>query len=273
MTENGRGKVVVITGGTRGIGRGLAEAFLDLGCSVVISGRQNPGLDLAVAELAAKFGDERIAGFVCDVTNHDQVQTLWSQSISRFGKIDIWINNAGIGLSVQPLWEEEVTQVDTLLQTNLNGLIYGSRIAIVGMLKQGFGHVYNMEGFGSDGRIRPGMTVYGTSKAAVAYLTRSLARECHGSCVKVSALSPGMVVTDLLLRDLDLDAPQSARTIRIFNILADRVETVTPWLARKVLVNGRNGGGIRWLTTPMVLYRILLGPLLRRQVIHRSKSA
>jgi NAD(P)-dependent dehydrogenase (short-subunit alcohol dehydrogenase family) len=153
------------------------------------------------------------------------------------------------------------------MDINVKGMIFGSRVAINGMLKQGFGQVYNMEGFGRDGRTMRGMTPYGSTKALVAYLTRSLAKECKGSCVSMSALSPGMVVTDLLMGDIDTSGPGFEKTKRIFNILADRVETVTPWMVERILKKPRNGGGIRWLTTPKIIYRFLSSPFFKRDII------
>ena len=89
-------KTIVITGSTRGIGYGLADAFLKLGCSVAISGRTQRNVDVAVANLSASHRPEQLMGFACDVARFEQVRALWNTTIVRFGKVDIWINNAGI---------------------------------------------------------------------------------------------------------------------------------------------------------------------------------
>jgi NAD(P)-dependent dehydrogenase (short-subunit alcohol dehydrogenase family) len=89
-------KIVVITGSTRGIGYGLADAFLDRGCSVTISGRSEPRIQEAVLQLAQRFPIERILGHPCDVTKQSQVQSLWDIARNNYGRVDIWINNAGI---------------------------------------------------------------------------------------------------------------------------------------------------------------------------------
>lgn len=88
-------KVIVITGGTRGIGRGLAEAFLSLGCKVTITSRRQDVVDESIVQLSNKFGSQNILAQVCDVNNVVDVQALWDTASQKFGKIDIWINNAG----------------------------------------------------------------------------------------------------------------------------------------------------------------------------------
>ena len=88
-------KTIVITGSTRGIGYGMATAFLEMGCAVVISGRQQAVVDQAVSALADRFGAEKVFGTACDVRKLDQVQGLWDAAAAHFGRIDIWINNAG----------------------------------------------------------------------------------------------------------------------------------------------------------------------------------
>jgi NADP-dependent 3-hydroxy acid dehydrogenase YdfG len=111
------------------------------------------------------------------------------------------------------------------------------------------------------------MVLYGTTKRAVRYLTESLIAEMEGTPVRVGSLSPGMVVTDLLLQGRDPDAEDWQRTKRVLNILADRVETVTPWLARRVLENEAHGARIAWLTRGKILLRFLTAPFRRRELL------
>jgi NAD(P)-dependent dehydrogenase (short-subunit alcohol dehydrogenase family) len=157
-------KTVIITGSTRGIGFGLAEAFLDLDCSVVVSGRSQARVDEAVAALADRHNADAILGQPCDVTSFEQVQTLWDVAFDRFGKVDIWINNAGLGNIYRPAWEQTSEQMEAIVRTNILGTMYGTKVAFLGMREQGFGQIYNMEGAGSTGRIQAGMTVYATTK-------------------------------------------------------------------------------------------------------------
>lgn len=258
-------KVIVITGSTRGIGFGLADAFLKQGCAVVISGRSRDGVAKAVAELAKQHTQERIFGQPCDVSDFASVQALWEAAKTRFGRVDIWINNAGLGNVTMPFWEQPPERLRNVVDTNITGTIYGCKVAILGMIEQGGGHIYNMEGSGSNGRIQPGLTPYNTSKRAIRYLTDSLVKETANTPVKVSAISPGIVITDMLMSGLGEKDAELGR--RIFNILGDRVETVTPWLVQKMLENEQAGARIDWLSTQKILWRFLSARFRKRDVI------
>jgi NAD(P)-dependent dehydrogenase (short-subunit alcohol dehydrogenase family) len=253
-------KTVVITGSTRGIGFGLAESFLELGCAVAVSGRSQEGVDKAVARLAAAHDADRILGRPCDVTAYEQVQALWEAALERFGRVDVWVNNAGLGNVYRPAWEQTPEQMEAIVRTNVLGTMYGTRVAYLGMREQGFGQIFNLEGFGSQGRTRPGLTVY-----AVAYFTRSMVKEVNDGPVLLGAISPGMVVT-AMLTDAYEDPAELEQYKRIFNILADRVETVTPWLAKRMLANRKNGVAFRWLTDVKVVGRFLGAPFGKRDL-------
>jgi short-subunit dehydrogenase len=112
----------------------------------------------------------------------------------------------------------------------------------------------------------PGLTIYGTTKSGLRYFTDGLVQEVKGTSVVVGALQPGMVVTDLLTGQYE-DRPEDwERAKRIFNILADRVEVVTPWLASKVLANAKNGARFRYLSRAKVMWRFLSAPLSKRDL-------
>ncbi|MEE9466528.1 MAG: SDR family oxidoreductase, partial [Candidatus Neomarinimicrobiota bacterium] len=194
-------------------------------------------------------------------------QALWDKAYERFGQVDIWINNAGRSHPMSPVAQFDLEIARKVVETNLMGVIHGSRVALAGMRDQGFGALYNMEGLGSDGRQVPGLAIYGSTKRAIAYLTKSLAMECRGTPLLVGALRPGMVVTDLLTANLDRQSPEWQRTRRIFNILADRVERVAPWLADKILANRKSGVTISRLTGLKIMWRFLTAPIVRRKVI------
>lgn len=260
-------KTIVITGSSKGIGFGLAENFLKLGHRVVLNGRDPDSLEKAHQELAQRYPGERIGALAADMGEYDQVMDLWEYAIDRYGVVDIWINNAGIASSTSDFWELSPELIHDLIKINLIGAMYGARVALTGFQKQGQGAFYNMEGLGSDGRRVEGLALYGTSKRALNYLTDSLAAEVKGSNIIVGALSPGMVLTDLILKQYQGRAPEeweSAR--RIFNILADHVETVTPFLAERVLANQKNGARIRWLTPAKAAWRFLTSGLLKRDL-------
>lgn len=259
-------KSVVITGSTRGIGYGLAASFLDLGCGVVVSGRAETGVREAVSRLVEAHDPGRILGKSCDVTDCMQVQELWDACMDRFGKVDIWINNAGIGHPQGVTWEQSPETVRAVLDINLLGAIHGAIVAAQGMLRQGNGALYNMLGAGSDGRRVHGLSIYGTSKRAVAFLTQVLAREARDTAMIVGGISPGMVITELVTRQFEGRPEDWKRAKRIFNLIADRVETVTPWLAERILANEKNGATISWMTPVKMITRFLSMPFQKRDL-------
>ncbi len=254
-------KHIVITGSTRGIGYGLAREFLKLGCKVTINGKSNGSVDNALKNLQENF-PETVKGFPAAVENHDDLEKLWESAEKEFGKIDIWINNAGIDQERKCFWELTNEEYEKVIRTNLLGVLNGSHVAFNYMLKQGTGQIFNMEGFGSNGMMRPQMTMYGTSKSAISYFTRSLAIEAKNTCVKIGTLSPGMVATDFLKNSLD----ESNR--KIFNILGDRVEPVTQFLAAKILGNQKNDANIQWLTKPKVMWRFASSMFNKRDIFN-----
>lgn len=259
-------KVVLITGSTRGIGFGLADEFLKRGCSVVVNGRSAASVSTAIESLSRSHDAERIAGQAGDVTKPEDHQAMWETAVSKFSKVDIWINNAGMGHPMKMVWELSTEQVNQVVDIDLKGVIFGSQTAIRGMLAQGYGHVYNMEGLGSNGRTMPGLSVYGTTKSGVHFLTKSLTKETETTPVKVSAISPGMVITEFIT-DQYKDDPQGLEDAKkIFNILGDKVETVTPWLVEKMLDNDKSGERFEWLTSFKAMKRFMTARFNKRDL-------
>ncbi len=259
-------KIIVITGSSRGIGFGLANAFLELGCAVVVSGSVQESTDLAVVKLSDRFGHEMVIGKPCDVRDPHEIQTLWDLAMNRFGRVDIWINNAGISHFTNEVWKLSTDEVENVVQITLLGAIYGSMIAVREMLVQGFGSIYNMEGMGSDGRKHTGLTIYGMTKYGLHYFTESLAQELQGTSLIIGSLRPGMVATDMLKEGYQDKPEEWERDKRIFNIIADRVETVTPWLAKQVLDNKKTGARISWMTKRKMLMRMISIPFKQRNL-------
>jgi NAD(P)-dependent dehydrogenase (short-subunit alcohol dehydrogenase family) len=258
-------QTIVITGSTRGIGRGLAVEFLKRGHQVVVTGRTGAATARAAEELKA-LGP--VLGQACDVRDPASLQSTWDAAVARFGRVDVWISNAAIATDHLLLGELPVDQIATTVDTNLTGTILGTRVALAGMLKQGGGRIYTFEGFGSNDMTSPGLTVYGSTKRAIRYFTASVAKEYAGTGVLIGSLSPGMVPTDLLLySSKGRDAAEWARARKMMNILADRVETVTPWLAEQALANTRQGAQIEWLTRGKALRKFLLAPFTKRDII------
>ena len=259
-------KTIVITGSTRGIGRGLAHEFLGRGCRVVVSGRSSAAVRRAVDELGAAHDSDRVVGAACDITDADQVRGLWAAAADSFDTVDIWINNAGISIERKPIWQQTDEDLKRIVQSNLTGTLFGLKIPLEAMLAQGHGQVWITEGFGSDGATTAGMAAYGATKRAVRYLRKALLADTAGTPVQVGTLSPGIVVTDLLTGDYDLTSESWEKAKRIFNILGDRVETVTPWLAEHILAADKPGSRIAWLTRRKAFARFMMVAFRKRQL-------
>jgi NAD(P)-dependent dehydrogenase (short-subunit alcohol dehydrogenase family) len=261
---------IVITGSTRGIGRGLALELLRRGHDVAISGRSDAAVQAAMNELRSDAGVQsgRIAGAACDVSDPAALQRLWDTANAAFGGVDIWINNAGLSHPRQRAGEMRAEHVNIVQETNLLGMMLATQVALRGMQAQpDGGYIYNMEGFGSNGMTTPGMSLYGASKFALTYFNKALLAETRDSKIRICWLSPGIVVTDLLKRDMGGAAADWERTKRVYNILADRVETVTPFLADGVLANDKTGARIAWLTSRKAASRFLMSLFRKRTVL------
>ncbi|QFU76488.1 SDR family oxidoreductase [Halioglobus maricola] len=266
-------KSVVITGSTRGIGRGLAREFLARDCRVVVSGRSQGAVDTVVAELGAEFGAQNVAGVACEITDADQLQNLWDKAAEAFGTVDIWINNAGVSLPRLNLADADPGDIAAIVNINLTGMLLANRVALAGMLAQGSGQIWNMEGFGSGDQMQPGMTPYGATKRGVHYMSESLQKEVKGTPVQVCVLSPGIVVTDLLIGDYDTSSPEWAKSKKIFNILGDKVETVTPYLADGILKTNKSGATVAWLTGPKAFGRFMTAAFNKRDLFADIEGA
>lgn len=265
-------KTAVITGSSRGIGYGLARELLKRGTNVVVTGRSQDAFDKAVAELGQP---DRVLGVACDVTDPASVQALWDASAARFGRVDIWINNAGTTTNPLPLWEVDSAEVRQTVETNLLGALYGMQVAAKGMRAQGGGQIFNVEGMGSKGprksEVQVGLLPYACTKAAVGYLDKAFQKELKGSSVQVCSIRPGINVTEHLLHGSEhLDPVRWEKTKRVFNILGDLPETTTPWLAERILATTKTGTRIVWLSTPKIAWRFTVAPFRKRDLFAKA---
>ncbi|XP_028068704.1 probable chlorophyll(ide) b reductase NYC1, chloroplastic isoform X3 [Camellia sinensis] len=207
---------VVITGSTRGLGKALAREFLLSGDRVVVASRSSESVDMTIRELeenlkegmvtaSASSGTNlaraKVVGISCDVCEPDDVRKLANFAVSELGSIDIWINNAGTNKGFRPLLQFSDEDIQQIVSTNLVGSILCTREAMHVMKNQNKGgHIFNMDGAGSGGSSTPLTAVYGSTKCGLRQLQSSLFKECKRSKVGVHTASPGMVLTDLLLR-------------------------------------------------------------------------
>lgn len=256
---------VVITGSTKGIGLALAEAFLKLECSVVIAGRNLEHLNHALTHLETQFNKEKFMGLCCDVTQISGVQTLWNGAIEHFGHVNVWINNAGSCHPTKNFVDLQPNELNAAVSTNILGTMLGSQVALKGMLKQGYGQIFNMEGWGSNGEWSAGMTPYATTKRAVSYFSKALYKETKSTPILTGTLSPGMVATDLLVSSWTNGNIQNRKKMkRLFFFVIDSPEVVCAYLAKQMIQNKKANRRIAWIT-PWKLFLRFLQPYYWRR--------
>jgi short-subunit dehydrogenase len=252
-------KNIVVTGSTRGIGFSMANEFLKAGCNVTLSGRGESLTIEAQTELASFKG--KYIYVACDVQEITNLKNLWDTSVAQWGEIDIWINNAGINSPHMFSWEIGKSYTEDIIKTNIIGMIYGSQVASAEMIKQGHGAIYSMEGLGSNNMIQLKTILYGTTKHALTYFMKGLAKELEATNVLAGRLSPGMMLTDFITKTPDgdqSDVVSSKRFKKVFNILADKPNTVAEFFVPRMLSNTKNNAQIIWLTSRKVIWRFII---------------
>ncbi len=188
-------KVAVITGGSRGLGLGIAEAFAREGAAVVIASRSQTAVDVAVQGLKAQ--GRQATGIACDVSNLGQVEAVAALALSTFGRLDVWVNNAGLLAPFGPTAHVPSDAFQSVIDTNIIGVYNGSVTALRHFVPQRSGKLINVLGRGDDGPV-PLHNAYGSSKRWVRTFTSAMAREYADSGVGVYAFNPGLVTTDMV---------------------------------------------------------------------------
>jgi NAD(P)-dependent dehydrogenase (short-subunit alcohol dehydrogenase family) len=195
MSNELKDKIIVITGSTRGFGYVAAQELLKAGATVVVSGRSRDTLDQAIMSLA-EFGN--VTGWICDVREENQVYELARRTVEKFGRIDVWVNNAGYSAGSGVTLDIHPEKIVDMFLTNDMGTFYGTQASLHFMLKRKEGTLVNLYGAGSNGKASSPMGMYATTKAWITSFTRTLAKEIQGTGVKIIAFSPGMMLTDML---------------------------------------------------------------------------
>ena len=208
MSSSLNNKVAIVTGGTSGIGKESAIALAEAGAKVVVAGRRQSEGDAVVQQIKDAGGE---ALFVqTDVSDEAQVKALVDQAVATYGQVDIAFNNAGIEGAAGPLHEMDVANYDQVVDINVKGVLLSMKHQLQAMLQSGGGSIINnasiaaMIGF-------PGVSAYAASKHAVLGFTRTAALEYAQQGVRINAVSPGAIETDMFERFTGNDADTQAQ--------------------------------------------------------------
>jgi NAD(P)-dependent dehydrogenase (short-subunit alcohol dehydrogenase family) len=176
-------KIIVITGGSQGFGKSLAGALKKEGANIIISSHEKENLELSAKEL---YTDS----FIADVTSTEDVEKLAEYVIQKYGKIDVWVNNAGIQIAPSLAEEVNIEKLHYLFDVNFFGYFYGCQVALTQMKKQNSGVILNINSTaGLDGK--PGISAYSSSKFALKGLTESIRKEAKDLNIQVYEVFPG----------------------------------------------------------------------------------
>ena len=205
------GKVALITGGSRGLGRSMAEAMVSAGAAVALSARD---LDLAttVAREVGEVSGGRTLGVSAEITRDADVRAMVARTLDAFGRLDILVNNAGMNIR-GPIEQLSESDYDLVLDTNLKGPWLCCRAASEPMRRQGWGRVINVSSMLGEVAL-PGRTPYAASKGGLTLLTKTLALEWGAHGINVNALCPGPFATEMnvpLLNDPEVRAAMQAK--------------------------------------------------------------
>lgn len=196
-------QVVLITGGASGIGKAVAQKLIARGITVILSGRRQEAGDIAVAEISALARDGAQARFIRnDVANEDEVKAMIDGIISEFGRLDMAVNNAGISNESLTVDQSSSQNYREMVDTNILGVYHCMKYEITEMLKQGKGAIVNLASIAGLNGI-PWSGPYASTKHAVVGLTKSSALDHATQGIRINAVAPGAIRTDILAKQLD----------------------------------------------------------------------
>lgn len=260
-------KTVVITGSARGLWLEMSKQFIQRDYNVVICDVLEDKLKEAKETLEKISRGAQVLEIVCDVTKEEDLQNVMDRAIEKFGEVNIWINNAGVNQPMVPVWEIDSDKINRLIDIDLKGAIIGSKIAMKQMIKQGFGQIYGIEGYGSNDAMMTGLSIYGTSKRGLTYFLKALAKEIDDKKlpIQIGLLSPGIMITEFTTHSMGKDVIElPEKTKKVYNILGDYPDVIAEFLVEKVVSNTKNGIRINWLTNRKASFRFMTSAFNKR---------
>jgi NADP-dependent 3-hydroxy acid dehydrogenase YdfG len=193
MNENIKDKVIIITGGSSGIGEETAKQLAKAGATVAVASRRKYKLDQVVKDIEAEGGKAK--AYTVDVANRTEVEKLIADVVKDFGRIDVLVNNAGI-MPIAPLAETRIDEWEQMIDVNIKGLLYGVAAALPIFSKQGSGHFVHLGSVAGVKVFVPGGSVYSGTKFAVHAISEGLRAESGGR-YRVTTIAPGAIESEL----------------------------------------------------------------------------
>lgn len=197
-------KIAIITGGGSGLGFAIAQKFTQNGITTIIAGRNEEKLNTARAQLG-----EHCFAIACDVSDLKAIPSFVERVTAQFGRIDILVNNAGINMKKE-FTEVTDEEFQTVIMTNLNAVFAMSREVVRQMIKQGGGSIINISSMAAQYGL-PRVIAYTASKTAIDGITRAMAVELSPKGIRVNAIAPGFIKTEMTAKALDSDPERKAK--------------------------------------------------------------
>ncbi|GMV94851.1 MAG: oxidoreductase [Candidatus Hydrogenedentota bacterium] len=194
LSANIKGKVVVITGASSGLGEATARLLCSEGATVVLAARRADRIEALAAELVEQGG--KALAVTTDVADRQQVKALVDKAVEAYGRIDVMLNNAGL-MPLAPLEKLKTDEWDQMIDVNVKGVLYGIAAALPHMKQQKSGHIINVSSVYGH-KLGPDATVYCATKFAVRALSEGLRQEVKPYNIRTTVISPGAVATELL---------------------------------------------------------------------------
>ncbi len=217
MSNNIKGKVVVITGASSGLGEASARFLSAQGASVVLGARRVNRIQSLADDLTASGG--KALAISTDVTHSDQVKRLVDTAVQTYGRIDVMINNAGL-MPSSPLERLKIDDWDRMIDVNIKGVLYGIAAALPYMKQQKTGHIINVSSVAGH-KVRYGGAVYAATKHAVRALSEGLRQEVKPYNIRTTVISPGAVDTELPDSITEPDIAETMRKVYVVAIPAE----------------------------------------------------
>ena len=192
--QNIKGKKIVITGGTTGIGKAIADVLVSLGGEVLIFGRDEKDFENAVADIKKQFPDSKVYGTPADVTKKEDIDKIFEIVDTELGGIDILINNAALG--APGITKETYEDYKYIIDTNITGYLAFCEEAVIRMKTKKSGHIVNIGSMSAESK-EPTSTIYVATKSAIRGFSTSLRKELNPLGIKVSLIEPGAVTSDM----------------------------------------------------------------------------